>query len=402
MISIETLRGRIGLTLSQVAGTIELAAMPLWVGMLMQAYGMDPQQAGSLVTLYVAGAVVGGGVAARAFGKLLWPGRLIAVGGAFVGSAVFFAISQVQGYVLLAVLHVVGGLFVGPVIAVTAGTIARSVNPHRLFAICNLAFSLFAALFLGVVPLVVARNGGQVLFLVISAVLLLGAVGSALAFPHSLPRVPTGGSRTTIHEPVPKEVWIGMAGLCLMASMYAMTLSFFERVGMARGYGAALVGTVLTITAVIKLFPAAIAGLLEKRLSAKGVMLVMPLVQAVTIGLIFAVPSFWVYAVAGPLFIGTLLFTHIFAFGLLSRIEPTGRAMAAEPSLMLLGAGLGPLIGGTLVKMSGYPSLAIAGGVLAAVATLCFLRVPNEPAGPNAASTVPSDLPAVTVDAARA
>lgn len=384
MISTESLRGRIGLMVAQVAGTIELAAMPLWVGMLMQAYGMDPQQAGSLVTLYVAGAVIGGFLAARAFGRLR-PGRPIAAIGALVGAFVFLGVYFAEGYPVLAVLHVVGGLFVGPVIAVTAGTVARSANPHRLFALVNVVFSLFAAMFLGVMPPVVARLGGEVLFLAIAGVLVLGAVGSMLAFPDSSPPAPAPGEAAKPRTPIPSAVWVGMAGLCVMACMYSMTLSFFERVGMARNYGAALVGTVLTITAIVKLFPAAVAGLLEKRLPARGVMLVMPVVQAVTIALIFAVPNFWVYAVAGPLFIGTLLFTHIFAFGLLSRLEPTGRAMAAEPALLLVGAGLGPLIGGTLVKFHGFPALAVAAAVLAALAILCFLRVPRE-AAPKAAA----------------
>ncbi len=377
MISTESARGRIGLMLAQVAGTIELAAMPLWVGMLMQAYGMDPQQAGSLVTLYVAGAVIGGFLAARAFGRLK-PGRPIAVMGALVGAVVFLGVYQFRGYAVLAFLHVLGGFFVGPVIAVTAGTVARSVNPHRLFAIVNVVFSLFAAMFLGLMPPVVARLGGEVLFLAIAGVLALGAVGSMLAFPDSSPPVLKSGETPKLRTPIPHTVWGGMIGLCVMACMYAMTLSFFERVGMARGYGAALVGTVLTITAVVKLFPAVVAGLLEKRLPARGVMLVMPVVQALSITLIFAVPNFWVYAVAGPLFIGTLIFTHIFGFGLLSRLEPTGRAMAAEPALMLVGAGLGPLIGGTLVKFYGYPALAGAAAVLAALAIVFFMRLPRD------------------------
>lgn len=390
MISIESRRGRIGLMVAQVAGTIELAAMPLWVGMLMQAYGMDPQQAGSLVTLYVAGAVMGGFLAARAFGRLR-PGRPIAALGALVGAAVFLCVyrAQGQGYATLAVLHVIGGLFVGPVIAVTAGTVARSSNPHRLFALVNVVFSLFAAMFLGLMPPVVARLGGEVLFLAISGVLVLGGAGALLAFPDSSPPAPRPGEAAKLHKPIPLAVWGGMFGLCVMACMYAMTLSFLERLGMARGYGAALVGTVLTVTAVVKLFPAAVAGLLEKRLPARGVMLVMPVVQALTIALIFAVPNFWVYAVAGPLFIGTLLFTHVFAFGLLSRLEPTGRAMAAEPALLLVGAGLGPLVGGTLVKFHGYPALAWAAAVLATLAIVFFMRVPREPA-PDIVSQQPA------------
>jgi hypothetical protein len=50
-----------------------------------------------------------------------------------------------------------------------------------------------------------------------------------------------------------------------------------------------------------------------------------------------------------------MIFTHTFAFGLLSRLEGTGRALAATPAMLMVGSAVGPLLGGTLVKFFGYP-----------------------------------------------
>jgi predicted MFS family arabinose efflux permease len=75
-----------------------------------------------------------------------------------------------------------------------------------------------------------------------------------------------------------------------------------------------------------------------------------------------------------------VIFSHTFAFGLLARLEPTGRALSATPAMLMVGAAIGPALGGTLVKTSGYGSIGIAAVALCAVALLCFSRLPREAA----------------------
>jgi predicted MFS family arabinose efflux permease len=45
--------------------------------------------------------------------------------------------------------------------------------------------------------------------------------------------------------------------------------------------------------------------------------------------------------------------------------------------MMMAGAAIGPLLGGTIVKAAGYGSLALAAAALAAVAVFCFTRLPT-------------------------
>ena len=54
-----------------------------------------------------------------------------------------------------------------------------------------------------------------------------------------------------------------------------------------------------------------------------------------------------------------MLFTHTFIFGHLARIEPTGRAVAATPAMIMSGSTIGPLLGGVLVQALGYPALGV-------------------------------------------
>jgi predicted MFS family arabinose efflux permease len=43
--------------------------------------------------------------------------------------------------------------------------------------------------------------------------------------------------------------------------------------------------------------------------------------------------------------------------------------------MLMIGSATGPLLGGTLVKVSGYPALGLAGASVALLAALCFSRV---------------------------
>ena len=58
MTTTEKWPGRIALMVAHCAGMVDLVALPVWIGTLITNYGFDPQQAGALATLFLAGAVV--------------------------------------------------------------------------------------------------------------------------------------------------------------------------------------------------------------------------------------------------------------------------------------------------------------------------------------------------------
>jgi predicted MFS family arabinose efflux permease len=129
---------------------------------------------------------------------------------------------------------------------------------------------------------------------------------------------------------------------------------------------------------IVNLFPTALAGLLERRLAARTVLLVGPMLQALLAAGIMLSMTFNTYAAAALFLPAVMLFTHNFAFGLLARIEPTGRALAATPAMLMTGGAIGPVLGGTLVKAFGYGSLAAAAAIIATVAIVCYTRLPAQ------------------------
>lgn len=360
-------RGRIALMVAHCAGMVDLVALPVWIGTLVAYYKFDSQQAGGLATLFLLGAVASSLFFASRFNSIR--GRHAVVIG-FAGAAVaFLAASYTTWYPALAVIHCVAGLAAGAALTFTHGTIGRSENPHRLFAIVGMALGVFAIAFLALTPQLVAATGGATLFKIFALVMLVGAVVAAVAFPEA---DISQQSQAVLSAPLTSPVWFGITGISCMALVQAMMASFLERVGADRGFGFEAVSGVLVALGFVNLFPAPLAALLQRRWAARSVVLAGPVVQAALVVVITQATTFPVYAAGASVFIAVMIFTHTFAFGLLASLDTSGRALAATPAMLMVGAAVGPVLGGTLVKMAGYGSLGVAAVCVASVAVGCF------------------------------
>jgi predicted MFS family arabinose efflux permease len=162
-----------------------------------------------------------------------------------------------------------------------------------------------------------------------------------------------------------------------MALVQAMAFSFLERVGSDRGFSLQAVTGVLVALGVVNLFPAGLAAWLEQRWPARRVLLAGPVLQALLVVVVVGSSHFAPYAAAASVLVAVMIFTHTFAFGLLARLEPSGRALAATPAMLMVGAAIGPVLGGTLVKTLGYGSLGVAAVLVGTVSVFCMSRLPT-------------------------
>jgi predicted MFS family arabinose efflux permease len=358
---------------AQCAGMVDLVALSIWVGALIAHYGFDPQQAGGLPTLFLLGAVLASVALAPRIQRLR--GRWVAAIGFGISALAFAAAASVTSYAPLAVLHLIAGAAAGAALSVTHGTIARSENPHRLFAIVGMALGVFAIIFLAGTPQLIAALGGSALFYAFAAVMALGALAALLAFPT--PEAKTGENvRAAKLGALPKAVWFGIVGISCMTLVQAMIFSFLEPAGLRRGFDQGAINGVLIALGLVNLLPAALAALLEKHLAPRKVLLVGPVVQVALGATIMMSRVFEPYAFAAAFFAAVMIFTHTFAFGLLARLDASGRALTGTPAMLMIGSAVGPFLGGTLVNAFGYESLAVAAACLAVVAVTCFARLP--------------------------
>lgn len=360
-------RGRTALMVAHCAGMVDLVALPVWVGVLISGYGLDPQQAGGLATLFLIGAVAGSLLIAPRSASV--PARTTAAAGFATAALAFGVVGQVEAYAVMALLHVVAGLAAATALSVTHATIGGSGNPHRLFAIVGFALGVFGILFMGGVPKLVAAVGAPALFWSFAGIMAFAACVAALDFPEAR----AGGAAQRQGGALPRSVWLASIGVSCMALTQAMMFAFVERIGAERGFSAAAVAGVLIALGFVNLVPAPLAAFLQKRVSARAVLVCGPMVQATLALLMTQSQAFIPYAAGAMLFAAVMIFTHTFAFGLLATLDPSGRAVGATPAMLMIGAAVGPILGGTVVKLAGYPSLGIAAVVIAAGAVACFL-----------------------------
>lgn len=369
--STESWSGRTTLMVAHCAGMVDLVSLPVWVGTLIAQYRLDPQHAGALATAFLIGAVVSSLFFAPRFNRLNT--RAAATCGFAAAALAFAAATQVSAFATLAALHVLAGAAAGCALSFTHGTIASSVNPHRLFAIVGTALGVFAIVFLGATPNLVAKFGGAVLFATFAGVMAVAAVFTLISFPI-VAAVRKSDLVADVNRLAP-AVWFGIAGISCMALTQAMMFSFVERIGVDRGFGAEAVTGVLIALGFVNLLPAPLAAVLERRVPARAVVLAGPVCQAAIALAITFSDGFLAYAIPASVFVAVMIFTHTFAFGLLSRLDPSARALAGTPAMLMTGAAVGPVLGGTLVQSFGYQALGVGAVAISLVAIGLFSRV---------------------------
>ncbi|WP_287497259.1 MFS transporter [Pandoraea sp. CB10b_02] len=380
--------GVLSLMIAHCAGMIDLAALPLWISTLVGHYGLDPQRAGALPTLFLAGVVLSSMACSPLLARL--PARAIVPTGFAIAAAAFFVARTTSLYPALAALHALAGLAVGASLSLAHGIIGRSERPHRVFALAGMSLGLVSIAFLGVSPSLIQAHGGGTFFTILCAVMSVAAVVSALGLPFTAASASSAatadghGAARGAGPRLAAHVWFGIGGVCAMALTQAMLISFVVHIGTVRGFGETAITAVLVTLGMINLVPAPAAALLERRLNARAVLCIGPIVQAGLGVLITADAGFAAWAAASAMLSAVMIFCHTFAFGMLARLDPTGRAVAATPAMVMTGAAIGPLLGGTLVKFVSLASLGYAGMLFGAIALMCFSRIPHRYGQPEA------------------
>jgi predicted MFS family arabinose efflux permease len=347
---------------------VDLVALPVWVGALVQHYGFDLEHAGITVTAFLVGAVAASLVVAPKFNRL--PRTACAVGGFGLAALAFFGAAQATSFGVLALLHLAAGLAAGTALSVTHGTIGRSASPHKLFALAGTALGIGAVLFYAAVPPAIASHGGSVLFKVFAGMMALAALAS-LGFPQ----VASRADEVRAAGRLPRAAWFAIFGVGCMALNQALSYSMLDRIGIMRGFSQEQVNQVLLVCGLVNLLPAAIAGLLEKRLDPVRVALVAAPLQAVLALTITLSTGYPQYALAAAVYPAVLIFTHTFLFGLIARLDPSGRALASTPAMMMTGSAIGPALAGSVAMRAGFGGQAVLALAVGAAATLFFALV---------------------------
>ncbi|MFY9812143.1 MFS transporter [Aquabacterium sp.] len=357
--------GVAALVIGHCAGLMDITALPVWVGMvLIGGLAIEPQRAGFLLSLFLGSVVLS---------SLYFAPRLIKLRrkhftwGAYGLAAATFACmpSLSDTYAFLAAAHVIAGMSVGCGLTMVHGTMGGTANPHRTAAIAFTSLSLISIVLMATLPPALVKLGPNLFFYTMAGIMLTASIASLLAFPN-VGAAAEHGVVTGVR--VPRRVWYGIAGVSLLMVSHSMVFGFVERIGAGHGFSSAQITTALIVSGFANLVPVALSGFLEQRLRAASVIVAGPLIQAAAALVVTNRPEFEVYVLATCVLIAVVTFTHVFAFGVLARLDPTGRVVGATPVMVMTGSATGPLIGGVLAQHVGYSSL---GWCAILLGTLC-------------------------------
>ncbi len=347
------------------AGFAGFEALPFVVGALVDGLGLDAAQAGLVGSLEI------GGMAASAL--LLAPRvshwslrslSLCCCGGA----AAAHALSALAGdFAALAGLRLLAGAFEGGIVAAANALIATSVDPDRLAARAELLMGLGAAALLLALPRVVALGAQRGAFAAMALVSL-----AALPLLACVPHAPAAAA------PGPPGALGGRGALSILGCGFLLAAgegaiwAFVERIGLHAGVAAASLGALLAASTLIGLLGAGLAVALGTRFGRR-----LPLLAGITTQAL----ACWLLAHAarpGPYVAGVLgyalsfFFVQPYLIGTAAVFDPRGRVAAAYAGAVLLGAGLGPAVGGLWVGWASYPAL---GWQLAAASVAAMLAI---------------------------
>jgi predicted MFS family arabinose efflux permease len=362
--------GKVVLSIGHVAGMIDLVALPLWVGNLMQHYGFSPVQAGLTVTLFLFSVVIASTLVAPVFNRI--PHRLGVALGFAVAAAAFLVTSRLpvdaSSLTIIVVLHIVAGLGTGTALSIIHGNIGRTENPHRLFGTVNVALGVLGVFFFATLPQIVEHFDASAMFLVFGMTMGVACVVSALFFPVTEAAASRHTATAQGQVAAPRAVWFLIGVVICLTFNQAMVFSFLERIGAARGFETEKVNMVLVALGFVNLLPGALAAILQKRLSPLVVGFFGPVLQAILALTMSNAPIFLPYALSASVYVSIVVFTHTFLFGLLARLDQSGRAVSATPAMMMIGSCTGPAVGGAIVSGFGYGALGLAATIVSVLA----------------------------------
>jgi len=359
--------GGIALVIGNFSGLLDLIALPVWIGGLVERFHFAPQEAGAMVTLFLFGVVTASAVVAPRFDRL--NKRALASGGFLIAAIAFFAATRQTSFIPLVILHGIAGVSVGTALSMVHGTIGRAENPHRYFALAGIVLGFCAVVLLAVIPQLLIAFGGQALFQVFSLVMIVAAVTCLFLFPN------VEGAPEHDRQPFSRATWFTIFGVSLMTFNQAMVFSFVEVIGKSRGFAPeSVLGVLIALGIVNFCIPYPLAALLQSRISAARVTQIGPAVQATLAIVVTSATAFWFWAPAAAVFVSLQLFTHNFAFGRLAKLDPSGRAVAGTPAMIMVGATFGPIVGGALGQNLGYAALGVAAVVVAGLSILFFTK----------------------------
>ncbi len=352
-------------------GPATVILMPLIVGGVIDDYGFNDQQAGTIASLEGLGLVCGLLAGAQWIRKLSWTKTLFT---AFLLYAMLNVISaSIQEFTLLVSIRFLTGLTGGSIFAIVVAALGDNKEPDRAFGIGQgvqgvMMFAVFAA-----APYLLEHRTIGTLFYVLAAGSLMMSL-CLFKFPdQGVDHNPLQtGEQSNDHTLL---IWSGLfAGLIYYASIFGFW-GFIERIGLAAGLGSETIGIALGVSQI-----AAIAGGFLAAFASDRHGRVLPLI-IVIIGQFFVLWQLTDQFTVVMYFVGTCLYQGLYIIatcyllGVIAVLDNKGKYVVIMNAFLGIGVAAGPSIAAALINGDDYTGInKMAGtGILLSIGIFLFI-----------------------------
>lgn len=326
--------------------------IPLWIGAIIDDYGLSRSVAGSI------GAAEMAVVAIVSFALAIQVHRFKARPTVLVGLACLVIGNLLAAFMkeptTLTAARVLVGCGKGIVVTISFSLAAGTSHPIRAFAILNASYALFSTAFFLIMPGIIAAGGASGCFAVLSAVSLVSVL-TMVRYPE---RRMQG---TDMHRISLRDIrgygLLAFGALIVLWIGHNAIWTFVERIGLQIELTPAQVGQILSIAAFITICGPSLARLIDTRFGhTQPVLAAVSMKIVITLLLVYTSVQ-WMYAVLVPAFLLLALFMLPYFMGILSLADPAGRLAAAASAAMTMGSSLGSLVGGWTADTFDYAGL---------------------------------------------
>lgn len=363
------------LALVATAGFFYVNLMAAIVDGLVTGLGFTNAEAGTVGSVNIYGATVGGLIAVFLVGRMRWKPAVAIMLAVMIGIDLMSTLISTPW--LMIAVRGLDGLIGGMAVGLVYAAMARTFSPDRAFgALLAVQFSLGGLGVMFLPPLVPAL-GAKVLFLA-----LAGVSCAALLAILAIPKIETGnGSNSIAYKPLGsrKKVTTGiiMTALFVFQAANMALLAFIIRLGEHSGLSRGFVGNALGWATWV-----AIAGALLVVFMGDRFGRFKPLLIAMLLTLVGTAGFYWssngaIYFIAN---VGTGItwsFVVPYLFGMASSMDASGRMTTLAGFISHFGLATGPLVAGLILGADNFNlliSTAIIFMAASGVATLLAAR----------------------------
>lgn len=363
-----TSKAIVALIACHVAGLIFLPAMPMVMGAFVNDFAASSEWLGRIASLQLMATACG----AFCFSVLGRRSncRLLVILALACEILINIATINAGGVVSLLILRGFSGFFQGTLLAAAGAGATLSKCTEKTFALYNIALAVFAVVVLICGATVVPQYGNAGVFGIIICVDMLALGVVIRQFPtFRLIRKEDNSPPLGIRA-IPGAFRVLLA-LGLFGIGLSGTQTFMERLGFYHGTTLDVMAIALALGWCLAVFSPFI--LLwnrhtQRRIS--GVLLVSYAGIAILALMLSYAPISYVYLMAMALFTPVIMFIEPLQFGVLGRLDGSGRLAALGPAAISIGCGAGPLV--TSIMVSRF-SLLVVGLFACALFLLSFL-----------------------------